>query len=208
MSIKPLLTFEEVLKSLSLKTVSFHHHLRNGDQTLNQSVSAIRRAGLRDLTLLPSSLFPVHAPLVEAFHDGTVTGLRTNYMSGPVADAISHGALATPVLLQSHGGRARAITDGEVEIDLALIAAPACDRHGNATGAFGPSACGPLGYGMVDAAHAKTVVLVTDNLLDTLPGPADIPGHQVDAIIQVPSLGDPGGLRAQLEIKLSDFSRL
>lgn len=145
-------------------TLSFHHHLRNGDQVLNQVLAVAARRGLKGLRIAPSSLFPVHAPLVEHMRSGLVTRLTTAYVSGPVADALSRGLLACPVVMQTHGGRARAIESGELHIDVAFVAAPAADRHGNLSGAEGPAACGPLGYAMVDVQFADRVVAVTDHL--------------------------------------------
>ena len=52
-------------------TVSFHHHLRNGDGVLNAVMAEIARAGLRDVKVAASSLFPVHAPLVEHIRKGS-----------------------------------------------------------------------------------------------------------------------------------------
>src|SRR5690349_21708755 len=72
-------------------TVSFHHHLRNGDGVLNQVMKEIARLGLRDVTVAASSIFPVHAPLVEHIKNGVVTGIVTGYMVGPVADAVAAG---------------------------------------------------------------------------------------------------------------------
>src|SRR6266702_1200444 len=46
-------------------TLSFHHHMRNGDHLLNLVLAEAGKRGLRDLTIAPSSIFPVHAPLVE-----------------------------------------------------------------------------------------------------------------------------------------------
>jgi citrate lyase alpha subunit len=37
-------------------------------------------------------------------------------------------------VLRSHGGRWQAIQDGEVHIDIAVIAAPTADPFGNANG--------------------------------------------------------------------------
>ena len=70
-------------------TVSFHHHLRNGDGVLNAVLEALAQAGIGDLTLAPSSIFAAHAPLLDHIARGTVTGLRTAYMAGPVAQAVS-----------------------------------------------------------------------------------------------------------------------
>lgn len=175
-------------------TLSFHHHLRNGDQVLNRVLAVAARRGLRGLTVAASSLFPVHAPLVEHIRSGVVGRLHTAYMSGPVADAVSRGALPLPVVMTTHGGRARAIESGEIRIDVAFIAAPACDRDGNMSGALGPAACGPLGYAMVDASCADRVVAVTDHLCPAPPTPLDIRQDQVDFVVCVDSIGDPAGI--------------
>jgi citrate lyase subunit alpha/citrate CoA-transferase len=175
-------------------TLSFHHHLRNGDQVLNQVLAVAARRGLRDLRVAASSLFPVHAPLIEHMRAGVVTRLTTAYIAGPVADAISRGALATPIVMMTHGGRARAVEAGDLPIDVAFVAAPAADRQGNLSGAEGRAACGPLGYAMVDSRHADRVVAVTDHLVQQPPLPIDIPQDQVDFIVMVDSIGDPAGI--------------
>lgn len=175
-------------------TLSFHHHLRNGDQVLNQVLAVAARRGLRGLTVAASSIFPVHAPLVEHLKSGVVTRLITAYMAGPVAQAVSRGVLAAPVVMTTHGGRARAIESGELHIDVAFIAAPAADRHGNLSGAEGRAACGPLGYAMVDAAHADRVVAITDQLWPQPPCPVDIAQDQTDFIVVIDSIGDPKGI--------------
>jgi len=175
-------------------TLSFHHHLRNGDQVLNHVLAVAARRGLKDLRVAASSLFPVHAPLVEHMRSGVVTRLATAYATGPVAQALSHGALATPVVMQTHGGRARAIESAELAIDVAFVAAPAADRCGNLSGAQGPAACGPLGYAMVDVQHADRVVAVTDHLLPYPLCPIDISQEKVDFVVRVDSIGDPQGI--------------
>ena len=47
-------------------TISFHHHLRNGDAVLNTVMDMLAAAGLSDLHLAVTSIFPVHAPLFKA----------------------------------------------------------------------------------------------------------------------------------------------
>ncbi|EFG89812.1 hypothetical protein CLCAR_0003 [Clostridium carboxidivorans P7] len=74
-------------------TISFHHHLRNGDFILNNVMYAISKRGIKDITVAASSIFPIHEPLVEYMKRGVVTGIVANYMSGPVAEAISKGYL-------------------------------------------------------------------------------------------------------------------
>jgi citrate lyase subunit alpha/citrate CoA-transferase len=175
-------------------TLSFHHHLRNGDQVLNQVLEVAARRGLRGLTVAASSLFPVHAPLVGHIERGVVARIVTAYMTGPVADAVSAGLLPLPAVLQTHGGRAAAIESGRLPIDVAFIAAPAADDAGNLSGAIGRAACGPLGYAMVDAEHATRVVAVTDTLRPFPAAPIDITQDRVDFVVVVGSIGDPAGI--------------
>ena len=174
--------------------VSFHHHLRNGDGVLNAVMEAIGRRGLKDITVAPSSLFAVHAPLVEHIAAGTVTGISAGFITGPVATAISAGHLPTPARLLTHGGRARAIEAGEILIDVAFVAAPTADPLGNINGVSGPSACGTLGYPQVDVAHARCVVAVTDNLVPYPACPIAIGQENVDIVVVVPSIGDAAGI--------------
>ena len=174
--------------------ISFHHHLRNGDGVLNLVLDAAARRGIKNLTLAASSLFPVHAPLIEHMRSGVVTRIYTAYVSGPVAEAISSGLLAVPVVMQTHGGRARAIQSGELRIDVAFIAAPAADEYGNISGSVGRAACGPLGYAMVDAEFAERVVAITDHLAPYPVCPIDIHQDRVDFVVKVGSIGDPAGI--------------
>ena len=174
--------------------LSFHHHLRNGDHVLNMVLEMAAQRGIRNLTIAASSLFPVHAPLVEHVHRGVVSKIVTAYVSGPVADAISLGVLPTPVVMQTHGGRAYAVQSGKLVIDVAFIAAPSADEFGNLSGAVGRAACGPLGYAMVDAEYARHVVAITDNLVPFPLCPIDISQDKVDYVVTVPSIGDPAGI--------------
>jgi len=175
-------------------TLSFHHHLRDGDRVLNLVLEACAARGLRDLTIAASSIFPVHAPLVEHMRTGVVTGLHTAYARGPVAEAVSHGGLARPMVLTTHGGRARAIAAGELVIDAAFIAAPAADEAGNLNGVQGRQRCGPLGYAIADAAHARRVIALTDDLVAYPAMPAEIGQDRVDHVVEVPSIGDARGI--------------
>jgi citrate lyase subunit alpha/citrate CoA-transferase len=174
--------------------ISFHHHLRNGDGVLNQVLDAVASAGLRDITVAPSSLFPVHAPLVRHLESGVVSGIETAYVAGPVAEAISRGVVRHPVRMHTHGGRARAIEAGALRIDVAFIAAPTADSYGNINGVSGKSACGSLGYAEVDAQFAHHVVAVTDNLVAYPACPIDITQDHVDFVVPVESIGDPRGI--------------
>ena len=127
-------------------TVSFHHHLRNGDHVLNMVMAEIAALGIEGLTVNASSLFDVHAPLAEHIRRGVVRKLQTNYMSGALGRFISEGNMEEPVEFRTHGGRPRDIAAGITPIDVAFIAAPASDPMGNCSGKLGRSACGSLGY--------------------------------------------------------------
>lgn len=187
----------ELMAELELRdgmTFSFHHHLRNGDYVLNLVMAEVRKLGLKNIRVAASSLFPCHAPLAALMEDGTVTDIHADYISGPVAEAISRGRLKNPAVLTSHGGRPRAIAQGDLKIDVAFIAAPAADPYGNLNGVSGPSACGALGYAIADAEYADLVVAVTDHLEDYPLFPVEIRQHQVDYVVKVDAIGDPKGI--------------
>ncbi|MFH2115839.1 MAG: citrate lyase subunit alpha, partial [Spirochaetota bacterium] len=175
-------------------TISFHHHFREGDLVVNMVIEALARRGIRDLVLASSSLTYVHAALIDRIKDGTIRNIRTSGLRGELADAVSAGLMDEPILIHSHGGRARAMECGETVVDLAFIAVPSCDRGGNASGARGASACGSLGYAMVDARNARKVVMLTEELAPYPLAPASIRQDYVDAIVKVHSVGDPEGI--------------
>lgn len=194
---KLLDSLEEVFAKIPVTsgmTLSFHHHFRNGDELVNMVLATAARLGLKDLKIALSSVFPVHAPLVEHMKNGVVTALDTNYMSGPVAQAVSRGILENPVMLRTHGGRARAIECGQLKIDVAFIAAPAADDYGNLNGVQGPAACGSLGYAFPDAEFAAHVVAVTDFLVEYPLSPVAIDQTRVDYVVKVDRVGDPKGI--------------
>lgn len=171
-------------------TISTHHSLRNGDKVLNQVVREIDELGIRNIKIASSSIHPVHSEIIPAIRKGVITGLECG-VNGLIGELISRGELNCPVTVRSHGGRARALITGEVPVDVAFLAAPCCDEYGNFNGFSGPSACGSLGYAMVDALHARTVIAVTDNLVPYPAVPIGIPQTVVDYVVPVESLGDP-----------------
>ncbi|MDR1741009.1 MAG: citrate lyase subunit alpha [Synergistaceae bacterium] len=194
---KLLRSLEDAITASGLKsgmTVSFHHHLRNGDKVVNSVLDACARMGIEGLTLFPTALFDVHEPVAEHVRRGVVRQIMGS-VNGAVGRMVSTEARElAPVVLRSHGGRPRAIAAGEVHIDVAFIAAPAADGAGNLSGRFGPSACGSLGYPQVDAMYADRVVAVTDNLMPVMPAPVSIPQIYTDFVVEVPSIGDPAGI--------------
>ena len=106
---KLLASVREAIEKTGLKdgmTISFHHHMRNGDYVLNMVLEEAASMGIKDLTVNASSIFDVHKPIIEHIKNGVVTGLECNYMGAEVGKAISQGILEKPVIFRSHGGRA------------------------------------------------------------------------------------------------------
>lgn len=187
---------KEVFDLLKIKdgdTLSFHHHLRNGDYVQNMVSEEVGRRDLKNLHYAPSAIFPSNAILVDLIKNGNITEIDTNYLNGPVADAIGAGYLKGMLKMNTHGGRPRKIEAGELLIDVAFIATPTVDKAGNGYGGIGKAACGSLGYAIADLKYAKKVVLVTDNLVDKL-DKIELDKKYVDCVLVVPSIGDPKGI--------------
>ena len=197
MAMKIVASLREAISLCGLKSgmsISFHHHLRNGDYTLNLGMDEIDSLGIRDLTLNASSLFYAHTPLREHIKNRVVRKINTDYMSAGLGRAISEGLMDEPVEFRTHGGRPRDIALGITPIDVAFIAAPTSDPAGNCSGKYGPSACGSLGYAFPDAMYAKKVVVITDNLVPYPLTDASIPEIYVDYVVPVDAIGDPRGI--------------
>lgn len=170
--------------------VSFHHHLRGGDQLIIQSIEILAKLGIKDICIASSSLTTAHDCLVPFVQDGTITKIFSSGIRGELGRVVTEGALPHPIVIHSHGGRARAIKEGRISIDLAILAAAAADNEGNATGQHGPSAFGSMGYGMIDAQYAKQTIIVTDNMVEFPCVPASIPSHCVDFVTEIETIGD------------------
>ncbi|MGD9253829.1 MAG: citrate lyase subunit alpha, partial [Holophagae bacterium] len=186
-------SLREALEAVGLKNgmvVSSHHHLRNGDAVANMVFDAAAEMGVRDLMWFPSASFPVHANQIQHLDAGVIHHIEGS-MNGPLGAYCSEGKMRGLGVLRSHGGRWQAIQDGEVHIDVAVIAAPAADPFGNANGLSGPAACGLLGFALADSVYAEKVIVVTDNLGPFPCLPWQIQGNNVDAVVEVGSIGDP-----------------
>lgn len=171
-------------------TISTHHHLRNGDALTGLLFKTLHAMGCKNLRWFPSASFPVHEQLIPYLRDGTIHHIEGS-LNGPLGRFASEGRMRGAGVLRSHGTRYQAVQDGEVRIDLAVIAAPAADAFGNANGVYGPSACGPLGFALADAEYAETVIVVTDNLVPFPCVPWHLQGNHVDFVVPVAALGDP-----------------
>ncbi len=172
-------------------TISFHHHLRGGDNLLVESIKILAELGIKDITLASSSLTSAHDPILPYFKDGTVTQVYSSGIRGELGKAIAEGVLPKPCVIHSHGGRVRCVHTGRIKIDLAILAASASDIEGNATGSHGPSAFGSMGYAAIDSWYAKQVIVVTDNVVDYPCVPQSLTQNYIDFVVKVDSIGDP-----------------
>ncbi|XMB86319.1 citrate lyase subunit alpha [Mycoplasmatota bacterium WC44] len=189
---KRINSYEELFSLLSIKNgskVSFHHHLRNGDYVLNNTMLEIDKLNIKDITIVASGIFPCHEPIVPLIEKGTISSIYANYLNGPVAKVVSEGHLDKDLIMQTHGGRPRSIENGEVVIDVAFIAVSAADKLGNANGIDGKTVLGPLGYSISDTQFAKTTVLVTDTIVDELTY-NEIKASDVDFVLVLDEIGD------------------
>ncbi|MBM7540202.1 citrate lyase subunit alpha [Amphibacillus cookii] len=194
---KLVASIEEVINKLNLcdnMTISFHHHFREGDYIINLVMDAIAKKGIKNLTIAPSSLTNVHAPLVHHIKTGVITNMTTSGLRGELGEAISNGVMKEPVRLRSHGGRARAIEAGDIKIDVAFLGVPSTDLYGNANGVKGKTICGSLGYAQMDAKYADQVVLLTDTILPYPNTPISIAQTDVDYIVKLDKIGDSEGI--------------
>ncbi len=190
---KVVKNLKEALKKAGLKdgmTISTHHHLRNGDVLTNQLFDTIKSMGIKNIRWYPSASFPCHEHLIKYLEDGTIHHIEGS-MNGPLGRFTSHGKMKGVGILRSHGGRYQSVQDGEVHIDIAVIAAPTADPFGNATGDKGPAACGLIGFALADSEYADRVIVATDNLVPFPCVPWQIQGNNVDYVVKVDTLGDP-----------------
>lgn len=186
-------SLREALKKAGIKngmTISTHHHLRNGDVLTNLLFDTIKKMGIKNIRWFPSASFPCHAHLIKYLKDGTIHHIEGS-MNGPLGRFTSTGNMKGTGVLRSHGGRYQSIQDGDVKIDISVIAAPTADPFGNSTGDRGPSACGLLGFALGDSEYADKVIVATDNLVPFPCVPWQIQGNNVDYVVEVDSLGDP-----------------
>jgi citrate lyase subunit alpha/citrate CoA-transferase len=186
-------SLEEALERCGLRdgaVISTHHHLRNGDRVAVRALEAAAGLGAKDLMWFPSASFPCHEPVIDLMASDVVQRIEGS-MNGPLGDHCSRGKMRGMGVLRSHGGRWQAIQDGEVKIDIAVIAAPTADPFGNCNGSHGPSACGSLGFALADSLYAEHVIVVTDHLVPFPCIPWQIQGNNVDVVVEVDSIGDP-----------------
>ena len=186
-------SLKEALVMCGLKdgmTISTHHHFRNGDLVGMQIFDIAHEIGVKDLMWFPSASFPCHEPMTRYLEDGTIHHIEGS-MNGALGRFTSEGKMKGLGVLRSHGGRYQAVQDGDVHIDIAVIAAPTADPFGNANGVDGPAACGLLGFALADSQYADKVIVVTDNLVPFPCIPWQIHGNYVDYVVVLDKIGIP-----------------
>ncbi|ASP28339.1 citrate lyase subunit alpha / citrate CoA-transferase [Spiroplasma corruscae] len=200
-----IVSLEEAIKNSGLKsgmTISFHHHFRSGDKTIKLVMEIIDKLKIKDITIASSSFTDAHNFLVDYIKRGVVTGLETSGCRDELGKFVSSGEFKNTMIIRSHGGRARAIESGDLKIDVAFIAASSSDEMGNCNGVIGKSACGSLGYGMVDAQYALKTIIITDHLVDYPNKVISISQSLVDYVVVVDEIGDPNKIVSK-EIRLT-----
>ena len=212
---KRISDLETALRKCGLRdgmVISSHHHLRDGDRVALMALEAAARIGAKNLTWFPSASFPSQQGAIELMEAGVIDHIEGS-MNGPLGDFCTHGKMRGTGVLRSHGGRWQAIQDGEVQIDIAVIAAPTADPFGNCDGSHGKSACGSLGFALADSMYADHVIVVTDNLVQFPCVPWQIQGNNVDYVVEVDSIGDPSKIvsgttqitRSPDRLRIADF---
>lgn len=169
----------------------FHHHFRDGDYIINMVMQEVAQMGYKDITICASSMGAAHDAIAPLIESGVVAGIQSSGVRGKIGEAISYGKFKKPAIIRSHGGRVRAIEEGDIHLDVAFIGAPTADEYGNARGVGGKSDCGVLSYSMVDAKYADKVVVITDCLVPFPNTPASISMTDVDYVCVVDEIGDP-----------------
>jgi len=192
--------------------ISSHHHLRDGDRVALMALEAAARIGVKDLMWFPSASFPSQKGAIDLMESGVIERIEGS-MNGPLGDYCTRGKMRGMGVLRSHGGRWQAIQEGEVHIDIAVIAAPTADIFGNCDGSHGKSACGSLGFALADSTYADHVIAVTDSLVPFPCIPWQIQGNNVDYVVEVDSIGDPAKIvsgttqitRSPDRLRIADF---
>lgn len=209
---KVVFSLQEAVERAGLRngmTISFHHHLREGDRVVKEVLQIVRKMGIRDLTLCATSLMNCHDFLPDFIIDGTIVQLDSSGLRGKLGAFIRAGGMQNPVVLRSHGGRARAVASGERKVDIAFIAASMADVYGNANGVQGKNAFGSLGYGIWESLQATTSVIVTDTLSPSILPHISISQSNTDIVAVIDSIGDSQLLKSgSLEDKADSISKV
>ncbi|AMB98711.1 citrate lyase subunit alpha [Aerococcus urinaehominis] len=188
-------------------TFSFHTEFRDGDYVASMVAKVlVEDMGLKDITVAATSLGQAQEVIADYIEAGKITGIQTSGVRGRVGEVISAGKLAQPAIIRSHGGRPRAVEAGEVQIDIAFLAAASADKYGNASGLGGKNNCGSMGFAIHDAYYADHTIIITDCLVDFPNLPASINAIDVDCVCLVDQIGDPSKISTK-EARMTENPR-
>ena len=94
----------------------FHHHFRDGDYVINMVMQEVARMGIRDITICATSMGAAHDALEPLIKQGVIAGIQSSGVRGKIGEAISRGKFKKPAIIRSHGGRVRAIEEGDIHL--------------------------------------------------------------------------------------------
>ncbi|MEW5924759.1 MAG: citrate lyase subunit alpha, partial [Candidatus Zixiibacteriota bacterium] len=193
-----LTTFENVMEVITDgDTISYPHYYRTGDLGLKMVVEKLRQTGKRDIKIYGNAFFDNVDPwLIDAIHDGIITGLYGNPYR-KLGECITAGDLLPAVSVGfSHGNRVRKLQTGEIGIKVAFAPVPIADVYGNANGLLGKpeQLCGPVGLVAADTEYAEYVCLLAGTISETVVLPTPITMGRVDFVIPVDCPGLNAGI--------------
>ncbi|PKK84381.1 MAG: hypothetical protein CVT49_03395 [candidate division Zixibacteria bacterium HGW-Zixibacteria-1] len=191
-------TLDEVMEVIAAgDTISYPHYYRTGDMGLKLVVDKLRETGKKNIKLYGNAFFDNVDPwLIEAIHDGIITGLYGNPYR-KLGECVVAGNLLPWVSVGfSHGNRVRKLQTGEVIIKVAFVPVPIADVYGNANGLMGKpeQLCGPLGLAAADVEYAEYVCVLTGTVSETVVMPAPITMGRVDFVVPVACPGLNSGI--------------
>ena len=108
--------------------------------------------------------FRRNKPVIDLMEAGVVHHIEGS-MNGPLGDYCSQGKMRGMGVLRSHGGRWQAIQDGEVHIDIAVIAAPTPIPSVTLMVQSASRRAAGWGSRWPIRLYADRVIVVTDNLV-------------------------------------------
>lgn len=117
-------TLRQAMEQAGLRdgmTISFHHHLRNGDYVLNMVLDEAAKMGVKDLTVNASSVFDCYEPMLDHIRNGVVTGLETDYIAPGIGRELSKGILPNPSSSARMAPAGRTFSAGAASSTLPLL---------------------------------------------------------------------------------------
>ena len=150
-------TLRQAMEQAGLRdgmTISFHHHLRNGDYVLNMVLDEAAKMGVKDLTVNASSVFDCYEPMLDHIRNGVVTGLETDYIAPGIGRELSKGILPKPIIFRTHAPARRTFSAGAASSTL-LYCSSGVRFYGQLLGQVRPVGLRLAGYAFADAMKAK-----------------------------------------------------